>query len=141
MGLTSVFGDICVDVQVKRIARRYKTQYDELKKATGNQSKQPEPAEGEAAGSAAAAAGAEPLTAEPTLSADGSSHEAKIKELTEKVESLQGEVKKAQEANEQKEVSHGAMASSDVLYSEWGIQVTERITSRRNRWEVGWCLV
>ena len=96
---------------MKRIARRYKTQYDELKKSTGDKSQQAETPECETTTTettTTAAKAAAPATEAPpteTASVEVSAYENKIKELTEKVQSLEAEVKKFQNANEQKEVS------------------------------------
>ena len=89
---------VTVILQVKRIARRYKTQVDEqtkeieeLKKA--NESGQPS-GEGAATGTAAP----------PAQNVDVESYENKIKELTEQVKTAEEEVKRLKELDEQNKV-------------------------------------
>ena len=91
----------CACFQVKRIARRYKTQVDEqtkemeeLKKKA-KESGQQSAAEGTAASGAAVA---------PAANVDVTSYENKIKELTEQVKNTEEEVKKLKELDEQNKV-------------------------------------
>ena len=86
-------------MQVKRIARRYKTQVDEqskemeeLKKKV-NDSGQPS-GKGTEAGT----------TAQPAENVEVAAYETKIKELTEQIKNSEEEVKKLKELDEQNKV-------------------------------------
>lgn len=75
--------------QVKRIARQYKSQHDDLKK---KQEEKPQ------------AAAAAPETKPEGESVDVSSYENQIKELTAQVQSLEEQVKTLKDADEQNKV-------------------------------------
>ena len=91
----------CACFQVKRIARRYKTQVDEqtkemeeLKKKVKDSGQQ----------STAEGSGASGASVAPTENVDVTSYENKIKELTEQVKNTEEEVKKLKELDEQNKV-------------------------------------
>ena len=87
--------------QVKRIARRYKTQVDEQTKEMEELKKKAE--ESQTPGATAGAAA--PTATSTAENADVASYEEKIKQLTDQVNTSEDEVKKLKELDEQNKVS------------------------------------
>ena len=88
-------------MQVKRIARRYKTQVDEQSKEMEELKKKVTDS-GQPSGKGAEAGTAAP----PAENADVTAYETKVKELTEQIKNFEEEVKKLKELDEQNKVRY-----------------------------------
>ena len=85
-------------MQVKRIARRYKTQVDEQGKEMEELKKKVN--DGQPSGKGTEAG----TTAQPAENVEVAAYETKIKELTEQIKNSEEEVKKLKELDEQNKV-------------------------------------